>query len=725
MRDPLARVPIRYKLPLGFLAICLVAFGVGGVILTTAARQALEEQIDRRLDERLIATELVVERHLELYGRRVEDFASDGFIRTHVAALGASEDPAADADRVRSLTRHLLKNKLPLDEALVGAHAYDAQGRVLVSIPAEAPAHPDRATTGSLAVDEIVRAGGAHPYPTFRIATPLQRITGGDRIGALELVVRADIWLGGMREMERLPPLPLRAAHILGGGEVQLSLLPAGTIGQGRPPAAGSRRPVAGTSWELELDIDRARAMAPADRLRRQYYGIGAALLAITAAVLFFPLRFLLAPLSHIAEAARRMARGDFATRVDHQSGDEIGDLARAFNVMAGAVDDRTQRLERAADSLKSREQEVREERNRLDAVIRSMEDGLFILDSDSRVTLANASARPLLHALTSPDSRRLECAHALGTERTCLSCLGQTLRGQQSCIVESGGRIYDIHTTTLPAVPGAQASRLCVSRDVTERIARQEGQAHQERMAVLGEIAAVMAHELNNPLAAISMFGEMLEEKLEGSPTEQESAIVIRRNAASCSRTISRLLDLAARGRFEFSQFDMHDLVQDVVSILRPLSQRAGVTVHVGAGAEDPAVVGDEHRLRQVLINLVMNGVQACEQGSRVEVAIRDADEALEIEVRDEGSGIPEDVADRVFEPFFTTKGAGVGTGLGLPTSRRIVEEHGGTLTLIETGSGGTVFRVTLPRRAARRMWEAQARRAADVGSAALESSS
>ena len=117
MRDPLSWVPVKYKLPLTFLSICLVAFGVGGVVVTSTAREALEEQIRLRLDERATATNLIIDRHLDLIGRRIEDFASDGFIRTELAAGGSPR-----------LRRHLIENKLPLVASFVDACVVDAAG---------------------------------------------------------------------------------------------------------------------------------------------------------------------------------------------------------------------------------------------------------------------------------------------------------------------------------------------------------------------------------------------------------------------------------------------------------------------------------------------------------------------------------------------------------------------------------------------------------------------
>ena len=216
----------------------------------------------------------------------------------------------------------------------------------------------------------------------------------------------------------------------------------------------------------------------------------------------------------------------------------------------------------------------------------------------------------------------------------------------------------------------------------------------------MMGEVAAVMAHELNNPLAAISMFSQMLEGELDDGSDLREQAAVIRRNTETCKRSIRGLLDMAAQAAPEPSAFDVHEMLDDVRHLLRPVHQRAGVAVRAELEAEASRVYGDELQLRQVIVNLVLNAVQAVEdRGGTVMIRTRDAGDAIQIEVSDDGPGVEPSVRDQIFEPFFTTKPPGTGTGLGLPTSRRIVQAHGGSLELVEGRATGAVFRLRLPR--------------------------
>jgi len=698
MRDPLFWVPVKYKLPLTFLSICVVAFGVGGVVVASSARTALEKQIRLRLDERATATKLIIARHLDLVGRRIEDFASDGFIRTELAAGGGPE-----------LQRHLRENKLPLVPAFVDAAVVDTADRPILFAYHEWPIHPQISETW---FGPLRPATDAHPYPTFLLATPVRSLDGSRVIGSLQLLVRADTWVEGLTELAELPPGEARRMMLRDPAGLRLPLLSdRGDAGD----VIGFEAEIPRNGWRLDIGVSRAEAMQPIDALLRRYLWVGSVLLLLVGLVVFFPVHFVVRPLTSFRDAARRIAGGDFRVRVQHESKDEIGDLGRAFNIMAEAVEERTRKLEDAAVVLQRRERDIRFERDRLNAVIRSMQDGLFILDREGKVTLSNAAAQPLVTALerrgASPEP--LDCGSGLD----CLQCLTDFEHPHKTCVMQIEGRLFEVHATTLPDPASPVAGRLCVSRDITGRIAEREAQSHQERLTVLGEIAAVMAHELNNPLAAISMFGQMLTTQLAEGTAARESAEVIRRNAETCKRTIRGLLDMTAQATAEVTDFDVHELLEDVQAFLRPLCRRTGVAVEIVKGAADPILAGDELQFRQVLVNLVMNAIQAIgDHGGRITLSTADIEGGLRVEVADTGSGIPDDVREHIFLPFYTTKPAGTGTGLGLPTSRRIVEAHGGKLELHATGPGGSVFRIELPRRGSRGVWQARARMARGV---------
>ena len=724
MRDPLFWLPIKYKLPLTIALVYFVAFGVGGYLVSSSTEKVLKSEIQDGLESKAFFLTDIIGRHFDLARRRVEDFASDGFIRLELARfLEASGDRAGEsvANARQRLVRHLVENKLPLVPWFLDAALLDADGTPVVV--AHAPfAAPLARSPASAEFGPLTPPAAEHPYRTFSISAPVTSLDGERRLGFLQLLVRVDAWIGEVAELQQLRRMRLARLRLADPSGYDFSLLPE-AVGPARAAGDGVSASsnlleytttVAPGGWELELAIDRAQLLAPVSTLFQKILSIGALLLGLNLVFLFFPVRFLLRPLLVLRDAAQRIAGGDFSTRVvETGSRDEMNDLSRAFNIMAQAVEERTHRLEEAAQELKKREGQLRFERDRLDTIIRSMQDGLFILNAEGEVTLANAAARHLVDKLGDDltPKRRLHCTRTEAPKTSCLHCLAESRQFPKSCMVNLGERIYEIHVTPLPSRDVPHSEGVYVSRDVTERVAQSENQAHQERMHVVGELAAVMAHELNNPLAAIAMFAEMLLDALASGSPHREHAEVILRNAKTCKRTIGGLLDMAAFPTPEAAEFDLHDLLVDVGTVLRPFIQRTTCQLRIEPGARDSCLVADELQIRQVIVNLVMNALQAG-GGREGRVTVRTAtaeNDRIVLEVEDNGPGIPEGVREHVFKPFYTTKPAGMGTGLGLPTSKRIVEFHGGTLELVCSEPGNTLFRVTLPREGGRRSWSAK----------------
>jgi len=714
MRDPLAWIPVRHKLPLTFAFFCLLAFGFGGYVVTTTARESLTRQIGLRLNDRATSLNRVVDNSLELLDRRVQDFASDGFIRLQLERL-TSDRVAADAGETAAvrdeLVRHLRENKLPLVESFVDAFLLDTDGRLVLSAYAAPDAAPSSFARDSSWIGPLTEAGSAFPFPTFLLSTPVSSIQGGQRLGYLQLVVRADTWAATLGEALVFPGTTGFTASLSSPGGPPLPLVTAPerdatAVGDDEVEQIHFTNSIARAGWRMDLAVNEGVLSVPVDAVLWKFLYLGLTLVALTLGMLLFPRQFLLKPLSSLQDAARRIAEGDFSARVEYRSRDEVGELSSAFNLMATAIEERTRKLEQSSEVLERREGDIRFERDRLNTVIRSMKDGLFILDAEGNVTLSNVAARPVIDALskTIRDRAGTECDKSAVAAKNCFECIANFRNDVQGCTVTVDSRVYEINGTVLSGPREAAAGKVFVSRDVTVRVRESEQQAHQERLSVLGEIAAVMAHELNNPLAAISMFSQMMLKGLDTGSGVRSHAEVIYRNTESCKATIRALLDMATTSTSEFDDFDVDQLVVDVTQLLAPVAHRAGIKVAIGARASTPQAFGDELQLRQAVVNLVMNAIQAFDDGhmGRVTVGTADRGDEVALIVRDNGPGIPDEVRDHIFEPFFTTKPRGDGTGLGLPTSRRIVDAQGGRLTLIESGPLGTVFEIVVPRRAA-----------------------
>ncbi len=226
------------------------------------------------------------------------------------------------------------------------------------------------------------------------------------------------------------------------------------------------------------------------------------------------------------------------------------------------------------------------------------------------------------------------------------------------------------------------------------------------QKLAILGELAAGVAHEINNPMMIISQEAEIIgllvdRSDLAGTPQAEEireSVQQIKEQVARCGGITQGMLQ-AARKRDAVAQpVDINHLVEDMVVLVEREAAMSGVGVVRMYSERIPPVATDGPMLRQVVLNLLSNAAQAIKDGGKIFVTTALRDDTVLVEIRDTGPGITSENMDKLFSPFFTTKPAGQGTGLGLSISLRIVNELGGTLTAASEPGQGAAFTVTLP---------------------------
>ncbi len=218
-----------------------------------------------------------------------------------------------------------------------------------------------------------------------------------------------------------------------------------------------------------------------------------------------------------------------------------------------------------------------------------------------------------------------------------------------------------------------------------------------KDRLAALGEMAAGLAHEVRNPLGGIALYASKLESELDDRPGARTAATRIIQGVRELDRLVSEILDFAQEDRLDLQRVALGSVLMAVEDAAAHWVQKTGAVLLVDPAARGVAASCDPLRIRQVLINLVINGLQAAGQDGRVYLEARRRSGATEIAVWDTGPGIPQEVRDRIFNPFFTTKDTG--TGLGLAIVHRIVEAHGGSLRVTnDRDAGGARFELKLP---------------------------
>jgi signal transduction histidine kinase len=240
--------------------------------------------------------------------------------------------------------------------------------------------------------------------------------------------------------------------------------------------------------------------------------------------------------------------------------------------------------------------------------------------------------------------------------------------------------------------------------KDLTRVEQLEERERLRDRLAAVGEMAAVIAHEVKNPLAGIEVMAGLLRRKIPDAPDAQMVLTDIISEAKMANAIVQEVLDFVRPIRLQVDHTALADAVQGAIQLADSKGKRGNVDVDVALPDGMPHINADQHQITQVFTNLLMNAYEA--MGGRGRVAISaemmriedgsDGREAVLVEFADNGPGIPPDVADKVFDPFFTTKAQG--SGLGLAIVRKIVDAHDGRIDLRTIPGQGTTIRVTLP---------------------------
>jgi signal transduction histidine kinase len=219
-------------------------------------------------------------------------------------------------------------------------------------------------------------------------------------------------------------------------------------------------------------------------------------------------------------------------------------------------------------------------------------------------------------------------------------------------------------------------------------------------KLATMGELAASIAHELNNPLATVSLRVEVLLGQMSADAHQRRALEVIQREVERMGQLVANLLQTTRRGQQQVSTLNVREEIEFTLELIHYHLRNRHIAVVCQFAPDVPMVQADHQQLRQLFLNLFTNASDAMPQGGTLTLQVKTDPPGLQIEIviSDTGVGIASENLPRVMEPFFTTKPEGRGTGLGLPICRRIVQEHQGTLNIVSTVQQGTTVFITLP---------------------------
>jgi signal transduction histidine kinase len=346
-----------------------------------------------------------------------------------------------------------------------------------------------------------------------------------------------------------------------------------------------------------------------------------------------------------------------------------------------------------------------------LDQIMGTLQDGLVLFTRDTRVVLVSASAerfmgRPRGEILGNSVESVFTDANKLGRIVLDAFALHRPIP-QREIELENGRRIQI--ALDFIAERGERIGALLTMRDA-ESVRRIENEIElSRRLAAIGRLTSGVAHEVKNPINAIVVHLELLREKMrEIDPDTRRHMDIIGREIQRLDRVVQMLVDFNRPVELRLADFDLRRLIEDVALLASPEAARQGVRVETQLTDEPLPVRADSDLIKQALLNVVLNGVQAMSDGGRLSIVAQQYETAATIEVRDEGPGIPPDVRDKVFNLYFTTKKAG--SGIGLAMSYRVLQLHNGAIDFRTELGQGTTFRLVLPLAVAKQPESAEA---------------
>ncbi|MBN1264432.1 MAG: PAS domain-containing protein [Anaerolineales bacterium] len=330
--------------------------------------------------------------------------------------------------------------------------------------------------------------------------------------------------------------------------------------------------------------------------------------------------------------------------------------------------------------------------------------DGILHLDSSYKVQYINPAAAKMLGSPVR-DLQGRGVQDVLVSSTDILSWLlashGQPLSAESNLVIHRrDGTPFPIRLSVHPRSGGEEPSLLVVFSDQSEKQAIADQNEALSQRALLGEVTAIFAHEVRNPINNISTGVQLIGSRLGEDHELFPSLDRIRKECTRLDQLLSDVLFFARPLELKMEPLLLQDLLDRLLQRWKPRLQQSNIECYTAFNTSAPAALADQRTLEHVLVNLITNAMQAMEEGGTLSVSLEKAitpqGEMVEIKIADTGPGIPQELIDRIFNPFFTTKKSG--TGLGLAISRRILNAHKGHIAVESYPGAGTIFTIQIP---------------------------
>lgn len=427
--------------------------------------------------------------------------------------------------------------------------------------------------------------------------------------------------------------------------------------------------------------------------------------MATIVATLIAVKRLFLNPLRSIQVGAKAIEKGDFKYQVPSKSKDEVGTLAGNFNTMAQTLQIYFKELEDKNRQLTEQYTPLSRSQKEWQKTFDCITDLIAVIDKDFNITRANRAFYQYFSLpLFVPINRK--CYEIIGTcfQSDCphSEALHQKRPLTNEIADPNTGKILQVSIFPYNPLEEDFVDSIFIAKDITEKKENELRQIMNERLAALGEMASGVAHELNNPLATISVCTEGLlnrvgKEKLD-TPLFENYLRMIEEEIQRCKNITTGMLSFVRRTNNDKRGIDIHEVLNKTIEMINFLGRLKEVVVLRDFQNGVPMVLGNEGELMQVFTSIIVNALDAMEDHGTLALGTGTNENNVFIRIQDTGSGIPSFLINRIFEPFFTTKSEKGGTGLGLSIVDKIIKENNGRIDVTSEEGKGTVFTITLP---------------------------
>lgn len=333
------------------------------------------------------------------------------------------------------------------------------------------------------------------------------------------------------------------------------------------------------------------------------------------------------------------------------------------------------------------------------DILVSSLPIGLMAITPAGRIRTCNPSAAQILN-ISKSESLGQPINEVLDEKllNRVTAHKDQMLSTWEMDFIDDTGAEQSLHFTRLQIedeehqIPGT----MLLVQDLSQLRELEAQLQRAERDAVVGRMAAGVAHELRNPLSSVKGLALLLKSKLDEDGDAEQAADLLVEQVDRLNRSISELLDYARPSALQKSVLDVDELLKKASTFIHTDAQAAGIAIHEHYNCPSCQILGDEDKLTQVLLNLSLNALQAMEHGGTLQVVTEKEGQSIVITIQDNGCGIPTEIRSKIFEPYYTTKHDG--TGLGLAMSAKIIADHNGTIDIVSTEGQGTTVIVKIP---------------------------